>query len=76
MFKKKGWVPYGAKAKYLHIGVEDNFKQTITRLKLERGKDKDNQRKLKKIRDYGFNLELKKENEPNKKKWLDKDMDW
>jgi hypothetical protein len=75
-FKTKGWIPYGRKAKYLHIGVEDSFKQTITCIKLEIGKDLDNKRKLKKINEFGFNIELKEDNKEDSKNWFERDMEW
>ena len=78
-FKQQRWIPYGKKARYINIGVKDNFKQTIESFELEKGKDIDNLRKLKKIREkYDFDLspeeDIKKIKE-NENRWLDKDME-
>ncbi|MDD4049857.1 MAG: hypothetical protein PHX47_02495 [Candidatus ainarchaeum sp.] len=80
MLKRTNWINYGRKAKYLTIGVEDNFKQTITQLKLERGKNIDNKRNIKKLKEYGFDITLNEDNiekeVEEEKKWLNKDLDW
>ena len=82
MFKKHNWIPYGKKAFNIEINVKDNFNQTIDQIYLEKGKDIDNLRKLKKVEGYGFKLTKEKvedeieEEKEKEKSWLDKDLEW
>lgn len=86
MFKKHHWTPYGRKAIFLDLKVKDQTEQVIDSIRLEKGKNVDNERRLKKLKRYGFDLvqgeqEKKPEEEmaEEKKKdmdWLSKDIEW
>jgi len=73
-YKKQNWIPYGRKAFSLDINIKDRFNQTIDRLRLEKDKNIDNQRKLRKIKKYGFDLTFGEEIDIEEEK--DKEIDW
>ncbi len=55
--KKKEWVVYGRKAKFIEINVKDAKNQTIDFFKLKNGNTRDIKRILSKIKNkYGFDL--------------------
>ena len=75
-YKEQGWTPYGKKTgRFLAIGVKDKNKQTIESFELEKGKEIDNQRKLRKIKAYGFDL-TGDEFIDEEKEEVKEDIDW
>ena len=81
MFKQQSWKPYGRKAVSLDINIKDQNEQTLDFVKLQKGKDIDNERMLKRVRKHGFNLkEVVEDKEPEEvteeKNWLEKDLEW
>lgn len=67
MFKKHHWTSYGQrKVKYLDLKVKDSTEQVVDSIRLERGKDIDNDRRLKQIKKYGFDL-IQREREKGEK---------
>ena len=75
-YKQSNWLPYGRKAVSLDINVKDNYEQTIDFVKLRKGKDIDNQRMLKRIKKYGFNLDTPIDKEEEIEKEKQEDIDW
>ena len=77
MIEKKQWIPYGKKARYIAIGVKDMNKQTLESFELEKNKDRDNFKVIKKIKEkYEFDLNPITLEERKEKSWLDKDAEW
>lgn len=79
-YKRQNWMAYGRKAKSMNLGIKDNNGQTIESIELEKGKDIDNMRKLRRIQKYGFKLGILEEYEEQKEDSLEeekeKEIDW
>lgn len=67
-YKRQSWQTYGRKAKVIDVNVKDSNGQTIEQVKLEKGRDFDNERMLKRIRKHGFNLSIEKDIDIEKEK--------
>lgn len=77
-YKKQQWMPYGRKARILEINIKDKENQTIDNVKLEKGKDAENHRMLKRIKKHGFNLSLEDEKDmaESVEEERKKEVDW
>jgi hypothetical protein len=79
VFKKKDWIPYGKRAKFIEINVKNNQNQTIDFFKiyhnksdLEKNERNDNPKRVLKILKQKYNFDFEEE----KNKFLKKDMNW